>query len=136
MIPKLYSIFKLRCPKCLKGQFFESHVYDLKKLGNVRNECPKCKVNYIPEPGFYFGAMYVSYALGVVVFVAIWAGANWFFSDVSVWTQITILTILIVVLSPLIFALSKIIYANIFIHFDKDTSDRLEKDDWNSHPFL
>lgn len=79
IIPKLYSIFKLRCPKCLKGAFFESRVCDHEKLGNVCNECPKRKVNYISEPGFYFGAMYVSYALGVVVFVAIWAGANWFF---------------------------------------------------------
>ena len=129
MIPKIYSIFKLRCPKCLKGQFFESRVYDLRKLGNVRNECPKCKVNYIPEPGFYFGAMYVSYALVVVVFVAIWACANLFFSYVYVLTQITILTVLIILLSPLIFALSKIIYANIFIHYDKDTSYRVSEDD-------
>jgi uncharacterized protein (DUF983 family) len=129
MIPKLYSIFKLRCPKCLKGQFFESSVYDLKKLGNVLDKCPNCKVNYIPEPGFYFGAMYISYALGVVVFVAIWAGANWFFEEVSVWVQISILTFLIIVLSPLIFALSKIIYANIFIHFDKETSERSLEDD-------
>tara|TARA_B100000767_G_scaffold268152_1_gene287973 strand:+ start:2444 stop:2833 length:390 start_codon:yes stop_codon:yes gene_type:complete len=129
MIPKLYSIFKLRCPKCLKGQFFESSVYDLKKLGNVLDECPNCKVNYIPEPGFYFGAMYISYALGVGVFVAIWAGANWFFEEVSVWVQISILTFLIIVLSPLIFALSKIIYANIFIHFDKKTSERMAEDD-------
>tara|TARA_B100000900_G_scaffold331328_1_gene292024 strand:- start:1087 stop:1479 length:393 start_codon:yes stop_codon:yes gene_type:complete len=126
---KLYSICKLRCPKCLKGPFFESSVYDFKKLGNVRRECPKCKVNYIPEPGFYFGAMYVSYALGVIVFVTIWAGANWFFTDVSVWTQIIILTILIILLSPLIFALSKIIYANIFIHYDKETSNGVSNDD-------
>jgi uncharacterized protein (DUF983 family) len=113
----------------LKGQFFESSVYDLKKLGNVLDKCPNCKVNYIPEPGFYFGAMYISYALGVVVFVAIWAGANWFFEEVSVWVQISILTFLIIVLSPLIFALSKIIYANIFIHFDKKTSERMAEDD-------
>jgi len=73
--------------------------------------------------------MYVSYALGVVVFVTIWAGANLFFSNVSVWTQIIILTILIILLSPLIFALSKIIYANIFIHYDSETSNRVDEDD-------
>ena len=120
MMSKLKSIFKLRCPRCLKGDFFESRVYDLKKVGNVLKECPKCKVNYIPEPGFYFGAMYISYALGVVVFVTIWVGANLFFGEVSVWTQMSVLTFLIVVLSPLLFALSKIIYANIFIHYDEN----------------
>ena len=70
---KLYSIFKLKCPKCHEGEFFESRLYDLKKLGHVLEECPTCKTSYVPEPGFYFGAMYVSYALGVALFVTIWA---------------------------------------------------------------
>jgi uncharacterized protein (DUF983 family) len=128
MMPKLYSIIKLRCPKCLNGKFFESNVYDLKRIGNVLDNCPKCKTNYIPEPGFYFGAMYVSYALGVAIFVAIWVGANLFFSAVSVWIQISILTGLIIILSPLIFALSKIIYANIFIHYDKEANKKIGGD--------
>jgi uncharacterized protein (DUF983 family) len=78
---KLYSIFKLKCPKCHEGEFFESRLYDLKKLGHVLEECPTCKTSYVPEPGFYFGAMYVSYALGVALFVTIWASSNWFFSS-------------------------------------------------------
>ena len=128
MMPKLYSIVKLRCPKCLHGRFFESHVYDLKRIGNVLDECPKCRTNYIPEPGFYFGAMYVSYGLGVAIFVAIWVGANLFFGAVSVWIQISILTALIIIFSPLIFALSKVIYANIFIHFDKEINKKIGTD--------
>lgn len=126
MMAKLYSIFRFRCPRCLKGVFFESKIYDLRKLGNVLNECPKCKMNYIPEPGFYFGAMYVSYALGVALFVSIWAIANWFFGDVSVWIEISVLVFLIVALSPLLFSLSKIMYANIFIHFDETISNKQE----------
>ena len=126
MMVKLYSIFKFRCPKCLKGDFFESKVYDLRKLGNVLNECPKCKTNYIPEPGFYFGAMYVSYALGVALFVSIWAAANWFFTDISVWIQISVFITLIIVLSPLLFCLSKIMYPNIFIHFDEAITGKKE----------
>ena len=127
MMAKLYSIFRFRCPRCLKGDFFESKIYDLRKLGNVLNECPKCKVNYIPEPGFYFGAMYVSYALGVAIFVAVWAISNWFFGDVSVWVEISVLVFLIVALSPLLFSLSKIMYANIFIHFDETISKKQEE---------
>ena len=119
-MPKLYSIFKLRCPKCLHGKFFESHVYDLKRLGNVLKECPKCKTNFIPEPGFYFGAMYVSYALGVALFVSIWASANWFFEEVSVGLQITLVIGSIVLLGPFIYAFSKIIWANMFIHYKEN----------------
>lgn len=117
---KLYSIFKLRCPKCQEGKFFESHFYDLKKLGHVLEECPSCKTSYVPEPGFYFGAMYVSYALGVALFVSIWASANWFFEKVSAGLQISLITGSIFIFGPFIYALSKIIWANMFIHFDKN----------------
>lgn len=116
---KLYSIFKLKCPKCQEGEFFESHLYDLKKLGHVLEECPICKTSYVPEPGFYFGAMYVSYALGVVLFVTIWASSNWFFDKVSVGLQISLVIGSIFIFGPFIYAISKIIWANMFIHYDE-----------------
>jgi uncharacterized protein (DUF983 family) len=117
---KIYSIFKLKCPKCHEGEFFESHFYHLKKLGHVLEECPNCKASYVPEPGFYFGAMYVSYALGVALFVSIWARANWFFEEVSVGLQITLVIGSIVLLGPFIYAFSKIIWANMFIHYKEN----------------
>lgn len=117
---KLLSIFRLKCPKCHEGDFFESYIYDLRKLGNVLESCPKCKVNYIPEPGFYFGAMYVSYAIGVLLFVTIWAGANWFFTDVPAGYQIILIILSLFFFGPFIYSFSKIIWANMFIHFDKN----------------
>jgi hypothetical protein len=33
--------------------------------------CPVCEANFEPEPGFYFGAMFVSYAISVTIFVVI-----------------------------------------------------------------
>ena len=116
---KLYSICAFKCPKCLKGEFFESHPYNLRKIGEVKTHCPKCKTNYILEPGFYFGAMYVSYALGVGVFVLIWLLCDSIFHDDSVWITISIISGSIFLLSPLMFSLSKIIWANIFIHYDE-----------------
>lgn len=115
---KLYSIVNFKCPRCHEGKFLVSHPYDLKKVGDVREKCEECDLNYSPEPGFYYGAMYVSYALGVALFVAIWASCNWFFDNVSVWTQIGLVVFFLVFLGPYLFALSKIIWANFFIHFD------------------
>tara|TARA_B110000046_G_scaffold169132_1_gene187993 strand:+ start:862 stop:1092 length:231 start_codon:yes stop_codon:yes gene_type:complete len=71
--------------------------------------------------------MYVSYALGVAIFVAVWVISNWFFGDISVWVEISVLVFLIVALSPLLFSLSKIMYANIFIHFDETISTKQEE---------
>lgn len=117
---KLYSVFTFKCPKCQEGPFFESHPYNLKKLGEVKVNCPKCKADYVQEPGFYFGAMYVSYALGTGIFVCIWFLYDLLFPESSIWFVISLIIFLIIVLGPLIFSLSKIIWANMFIHYEKD----------------
>lgn len=117
---KLYSIFKMKCPRCQEGDFFLSHPYDLPKAGNIHANCSECNLKYAKEPGFYFGAMYVSYALGVALFVTLWVSFNLFFPSIDLFWQITIITISFIVLAPYFYALSKIIWANLFISFDSD----------------
>lgn len=117
---KLYSIFKMKCPRCQEGDFFLSHPYDLKKAGNLHSHCSECNLKYAKEPGFYFGAMYVSYALGVALFVTLWVSFNLFFPSIDLFWQIAIITISFIVLAPYFYALSKIIWANLFISFDSD----------------
>lgn len=45
--------------------------FSFSKLGQVRSECTECGTNFNPEPGFYFGAAYVSWGLTVAMWVAI-----------------------------------------------------------------
>jgi uncharacterized protein (DUF983 family) len=115
---KIYSILHFKCPQCQEGAFLVSTPYNLSKLGDIREECDICGLKYAKEPGFYYGAMYVSYGLGVVLFVTIWASCNWFFNDVSVWLQIGLVVSFSILLGPYLFALSKIIWANLFIKYD------------------
>ena len=122
---KMFSISKMKCPQCHEGDFLVSHPYDLKNLGDVRTECPVCHLKYEREPGFYYGAMYVSYALGVALFVTIWTSCNLWFPWLSAWSQIGLVVFFTIVLSPYLFALSKIIWANFFISYNKDA--QLEK---------
>ena len=117
---KLYSIFKMKCPQCQEGDFFISHPYDLKKAGILHENCSKCGLKYSKEPGFYYGAMYVNYALGVALFVTLWVSFNLFFPDLSVGWQIGLIIFFTVILTPYMYALSKIIWANFFIKYDKD----------------
>ena len=115
---KLYSIVHLTCPQCNEGKFLVSHPYDLSHAGDVRENCEVCGLKYSKEPGFYYGAMYVSYALGVALFVTIWTSCNLFFDNVGVWTQIGLVVFFSIAFSPYLFALSKIIWANLFIHYN------------------
>ena len=115
---KIYSVFHFLCPKCHEGRFFISAPYRLKTTGDVEETCNKCGNNNMLEPGFYQGAMYVSYGLGVALFVSIWAGTSYFIPNIQPWIQISLVAISAIGLSPLLYSLSKILYANIFIKYD------------------
>ncbi len=124
---KLYSVVNFKCPCCQEGEFFISHPYNFKFTGDILENCSVCAKKYMLEPGFYQGAMYVAYGLGVVLFLSIWASCNLFFPSMGVWTQISIFSLLIIFLGPLLFSLSKIIYANIFMKFDANAKSNFLK---------
>lgn len=124
---KMYSVFRFRCPRCQEGDFFMSHPYDLSKMGDIHEHCSECGLRYAKEPGFYYGAMYVAYAIGVALFVTLWTSFNLFLPWVSIGVQIFVIVAATIVLSPLVYALSKIIWANMFISYDKKACE-LHKD--------
>lgn len=117
---KLYSITKMKCPQCQEGDFFISHPYDLRHAGEIHEHCSVCGLKYSKEPGFYYGAMYVSYALGVAVFVTLWVAMNLFFSRLSTAWQIFMIIFISLLITPYLYALSKIIWANFFIRYDRN----------------
>jgi uncharacterized protein (DUF983 family) len=120
---KVYSIFHFKCPKCQTGDFFVSNPYNLSRIGDIHENCSHCGLKYEKEPGFYYGAMYVAYALGVALFVTLWTSFNLFFPSAGVGLQILIIIVSTVALSPWLYALSKIIWANMFIGYE-DNSKR------------
>lgn len=130
---KLYSIVHFKCPHCNEGDFFESHPYKLSKVGDTYDKCATCNRKYSREPGFYFGAMFVSYALGVAVFVTIWVASLVLFADATATQRVIAVMIGLVVLAPLMYALSKIIWANMFFKYkgvaktEEELADEAEK---------
>ncbi len=61
-----------RCPQCQTGRIFETPPIN-SKFQKVKDHCDHCGVKYAQEPGFFWGAMYFSYALvtGWCLFVAV-----------------------------------------------------------------
>lgn len=117
---KLYSIRTMTCPRCQEGDFFVANPYNLKHVGETHVHCSECGLKYEKEIGFYYGAMYVSYALGVALFVTLWVSFNLFFPNASTALQITTIASLSLLCGPYFYALSKIIWANLFFKYDKD----------------
>lgn len=58
---KLRSIFNLTCPACRKGMLFPNKSYFMDFSFKMHEKCPVCKESFNREPGFYYGAMFISY---------------------------------------------------------------------------
>lgn len=117
---KLYSILHFVCPRCQEGKFFVAKPYNLRKVGDLYPECSHCKLKYEKEVGFYYGAMYVSYGLAVAEFVTCWCVFSWFLPWVSTSWEIGIILTLTVLTAPWKYAYSKIIWANLFFHYEQN----------------
>ena len=95
-----------RCPRCEQGQVFRT-------LWRIHERCPVCKLQYEREPGFFYGAMYFSYGLGLV-FGAPTAIALFLYGVDEVVIFFVVVAEL-AALSPLIFRYSRIAW----LYFDQ-----------------
>lgn len=66
----LEAAVKMKCPNCHEGDMFVSkNPYEFGKMTVMYEHCPKCGIRYEKEMGFFYGAMYVSYAFNIAFFV-------------------------------------------------------------------
>lgn len=74
------------------------------------------------EPSFFFGAMYVNYALAVALFVAIFIIAKMFIG-LSILHSFIAIVIVSLILTPVTIRLSRIIWINLFVSYKKDAKE-------------
>ena len=116
---KLFSILKNRCPRCQDGDFFvSSNPLKLKGTLKINENCPKCGLKYMIEPSFFYGAMYVSYALTVAIAIGTFVICYWLNFNL-VQTLISIIVILILLI-PFLVRISRLIYINMFVGYNKN----------------
>jgi uncharacterized protein (DUF983 family) len=116
---KLYSIINNKCPRCQEGDFFVSgKAYDFKNFSVMNHSCEKCDLSFEQEPGYYYGAMYVSYAINVALMVSVWVAYMVLFDDrFSIWWMVFASMILGIIMAPLTFRLARLTWINFFIRY-------------------
>ncbi|AKQ44664.1 hypothetical protein TH63_01925 [Rufibacter radiotolerans] len=116
---KLYSIAKLKCPRCHEGDLFENNsLLGYSKMSKMLDHCPVCQQVYEPEPGYYYGAMFISYGLTAGPTLAIVGLMMLFSEELTLWMFMGALLLSLVLFMPAIFKLSRAIWINIFISYD------------------
>ncbi|TZF85523.1 DUF983 domain-containing protein (plasmid) [Pedobacter sp. BS3] len=67
---KLYAITHARCPRCRRGRMFQGPAYSF-RAQHVNELCSHCGLRFEIEPGYFYAAMYVSYAMSTAEMVAL-----------------------------------------------------------------
>jgi uncharacterized protein (DUF983 family) len=117
---KLYSIFTGTCPVCQnESMYTSSNLYNPKKTQEMRERCSHCDTKYKIEPSFFYGSMYVSYGVGVAI-AMITFGLTYFAFDMSRWNIFLIITSISIISVPIVIRLSRNIWINIFMDYDKE----------------
>ncbi|GAB1857337.1 DUF983 domain-containing protein [Flavobacteriaceae bacterium MHTCC 0001] len=121
---KLYSILTGYCPKCQQESMYSvKNPYILPDTLKVNERCSHCNTKYRIEPSFFYGAMYVSYAVGIAFAVVAFIISNLIFNASLTNTFVSIVGTLIVFM-PIIMRLSRNIWINMFMHYDKELSNK------------
>ncbi len=117
---KLYSILTGSCPRCHRESMYQDpNPYRIGHLFKMRERCSHCGTKYKIEPSFFFGAMYVSYAVGIAFAVAAFVISYLFVGATLLRSFITIV-ITLVVFMPVIIRISRNIWANFFIRYTEE----------------
>lgn len=72
--------------------------------------CQVCDANFVPEPGFYDGAMYVSYAFSVAIMITSLVAVNVLVTVPKLWMYLSTVVGLTVLLLPAMLRYSKTLY--------------------------
>jgi uncharacterized protein (DUF983 family) len=121
---KLYSIITGTCPKCQEESMYEdSNPYNVSKLFSMHERCSNCNTKYKIEPSFFYGAMYVSYAVGIAFGVAAFV-ISYLFIGTSLKTAFIAIVGALIVFYPVIVRLSRNIWINIFMSYDKNLAKK------------
>lgn len=117
---KVYGIFTGVCPKCHQESMYETkNPYVLSDVLKINEKCSHCNTKYRLEPSFFYGSMYVSYGVGIAFAVAAFV-ISYVFLNSSLMTAFIAIIMTIILCSPIIMRLSRNIWINLFMSYDKN----------------
>ena len=71
--------------------------------------CPVCGAGFVPEPGFYFGSMFITYAFNVMLVIVIGL-LMYYFTSLSETVELIVIALAAVAVTPFSFRWSRILW--------------------------
>jgi uncharacterized protein (DUF983 family) len=98
-----------KCPACREGDIFKFPLKNLNRFAAMNASCSVCGATFEPEPGFYFGSMFITYAFNVVL-VVITGVVLYYFWKLPEWVFLTVVAVLALGSMPYAFRMSRILW--------------------------
>lgn len=109
-VSKLQAVSGGLCPRCRKGKIFAVPFYNLRRFDDMHEHCPNCGLRYEIEPGYFYGAMYVSYAISGAVALLTAFSLFYFANDPDGWVYVSVIVPLMLLIAPVNFRISRVIW--------------------------
>lgn len=118
----LVAAFLGKCPRCHEGELFTGkNPYAFGRMLTMYTHCSNCGLRYEREAGFFFGAMYVSYAINIALFVTATVAFYLFLKPYVDWRwYIFSYAVLSLLLSPIIFRLSRSLWLSVMTKYNPE----------------
>ena len=123
---KLYSIFTGCCPRCHEeSMYLDKNPYNLGNIYKMHDKCSHCGQLYKIEPSFFYGAMYVSYAVGVAIGVAAFI-ISYVFIGTGLKEAFFAIVAALILLMPINMRISRNIWINFFVSYNKNWKNTID----------
>lgn len=107
-----------KCPRCQEGDLFVKP-FEFSKPVNMPENCPVCNQKYEPEPGFYYGSMFLSYIFSAFFFLGI-MGLCLIVFKMSLNASMGILLFIAALTYMFFLRMSRSIWINLMIKYDPE----------------
>ncbi len=95
---------------------FPTGSFSFNRPFDMHERCPKCNANLMPEPGFYYGAMFMSYIFSAFISLGIVMLTHWVL-DYSLLASFFILVGVVAVFFVWWFRFSRAFWLNLIVGF-------------------
>ena len=119
----LGGILNKRCPKCRRGRVFRS-------MWKMNENCPVCGLDFDRgDPGYFTGAMYVSYAIAIPLLAIVTLVLYLVLPSLTLLRLVMLASILCTPLIPWIWHYSRVIWIYFDRYFDPEEEEGQKQKD-------
>ncbi len=105
---KYNALFHGKCPRCRSGKIFKFNAIG-KNFMKMNDDCPVCGLHFEIETGFFWGAMYLSYAITCAMLIILGGSVLIIGHDPDFWIYMAVIIPSFFIASPFTFRYARIL---------------------------